>query len=361
MNKKFYLIFLLILFSIHLVFVQDNNHQKKVIYISDLVIYSDNNTIKAERITTYVKKILSAKYNSNKYQFELLSSIYQWRYNELEIKSDFSAYEVCETFNIDYILYGYIDINKELYKADLKLFSRAMESSIASIYYKSYVKNETDFYNGLSRMVNKQINLAFDSLSTGPQKEESGPGSDKKLSYISFYNSIGYHVPMHDWRDIYTGILSLETGIKISGLGLYQKDDIFQLLIRPGLTCSYSAGINKPGLMTTCFQTLQLKFPAELCIAFDRRYLFYLGTGPQVNLNLYTYQDQNGPYQTVAAPAFSLLVNTGFEYWPGKEQTIGIGNNHEFNLSFYDIFYPDFRTQIYCIVRFKKDNKRRKK
>lgn len=331
---------------------------EQIIHISELNVFSDLGNIQQEKITFMLKSEL-LQYGKDFYSFKQLKEVYNWRYNTLNIKNDFSAYELCDTFKIDYLLYGFIDIKEGLYKADLKLFSKKSEASICNIFYKGYFKNQQEFFTDLALEIDKQIRVFFKKKIPEPVNNLTDSTNDinhvNKTGYLSIYNAAGYFLPIGRWNEILTGIINLETGFKVECIKPFVLRPHFLLSMRPGLAFSYSTGINKPSSIDVLYQIFHLKFPAELYLLFNNRLLFFGGIGSQLQINFYSIQRKND-YRYLTSPAFSLFFNTGFEVYFGKNKLVGIGNSYNFDFSFYDVFYIDYKVQLYSCIRFKLNN-----
>lgn len=355
------------------------------IYISELNINFENKIITSEELSLLLKDELSR--NDKDIPYKHLLRNFGWKIDNWYIKNNLGAHEVCDVLDIEYILYGFVTIEDNRCLGEIRLYSKTEGRSIFEINYQGAELTINNHVIALANQINsksEQIQEILRELALKNNMEISKPEPEPEpqptpepvpelnpvlvevspevtqkpfvlSNYIGIYEAAGYYVPMGAYWDIFTGLLTLETGVQAVRLPHFitTPDEIFKLRLRPGLMVAYSLGMNKPGYNRYYYHGITVKIPLELCFEFSERFIFTVGTGPQLQIDIFSYTNENGTLDTLPSTTFSLFALTGFEYLFGKNRLIGIGNNHVFDFTFYQIFFPVYKVQLYVIYRFK--------
>ena len=349
------------------------------IYVSDIIVNSSKEEYKSFDISPILTQSLLSV-SSKSFTFHSFSEIVSKESIIMreKIKNDYMAYEVCDILGIRYLIYGFISAENNNMIADIRLFSKVENKTILTINVEK--KNETDLSRFIEEMIlevdnqiNKDIKLKDNEIVVqdikGDGKTEidgtennkkkkviilDTKEKDKKIyvsNYIGIYNSVGYPFPIDNWWNILTGMINVETGVKIVRIKPFYDNKKVALYLKPALLFSYSLYVNKPKLSESLLNSFIFKAPLDFDVKLFNRFEIFVGLGPQVQMDLFT-QKYLDKYTNYFGVAFSLFASTGIEYFLDKRQLVSIGLNNNFDFTFYDRFFINYKLQFYTMVKF---------
>lgn len=375
--KKYILLFFILNIYFLSVYCEDSIE----IYISDIII--ESNDVNSGSISFYsiIKESLSG-IGDKKFEFHLLSNLVKEDsvIKKENIKNDYMAFEICDILGIDYLVYGRLEIY-EFHYIELKLFGKKENKTILRISKRK--ENVTDLSRFLEEIFMDMDNkvhseISFDkkkgkdnvSVKTDKDsdkhkediKEKQKTEEDKKTKntdnkklffsdYISIYNGIGYNVVLPDYSSVYTGVIGFETGISFVRLNLKTFNN-FTIFIKPSFVFSYYISISKEEFVQSYFTNFQFKTDLSFGVNIFRFFDITSGVGVGLELDL-LYQKYLNFYPYYLYPAFLTSFIIDFLFWIDKDRCIGLGLKNEFNLVFHSDFYGTYKPVIYCAVRFK--------
>lgn len=340
MKKVFYIIVIL--------FIITSNVFSLTLYISDFNIYSENIDTEISDAdndaSALFLKLLSKNDYNGMLNIKKISNVKPLI--NAQIKSSIEASEICEILQVKYVIYGHIKKTYKYYDAELKLFDNE-KKEVRKIFYE---KIELDSFDELIFNLSEKCNYYMvNMLGLTEYYEER----KREFGGINIQNGTGYWFPINNWWNVITGLVCFETGLNVTPLTPLAKARNFGFYLRYGFYVSYSLGMTKPGYLDSYYHTLIFKIPAEFCFELYKRNIITIGCGPQLQLDILYQELLFDGYRTNTTAAFSLNTSLGYEHWFGKNEIVAIGINNNFNFTFYNEFFIDYRIQLYTTAKIK--------
>jgi hypothetical protein len=264
------------------------------------------------------------------------------------IKSVMDAGELCEKYNIDYLVYGFYKKTYQYIEAEIRIYERETKENKKVFYAKAEPGELSAIKDELAQ---KLVRYFYTLLGVDEASLQKPPA--KSFGGIEIYGGTGYWTPMGEWFDLITGIVTVEAGVYI------QPDDIifynpdWLVLFRYGFVVSYMLGLNKPDIEESYLHSLQLEFPARLCLLFLARHVAYAGVGVFYRHD-FVYQ-----VRLYGSPVWSnsgtLGVSGagGYEYWCGEDKLYAFGAELKLDAAFYD--HPVIRLALLFTFKYRLD------
>ena len=265
-------------------------------------------------------------------------------YSDKLTKSTLDASELCELLNIDFLLYGFIEKTNKYYNAEVRLFENENKIDKKSF----FVKNDTD---DIDVIIEELADKIFKYLNGMLGYSDTYDKSRRGFGGIGIYTGVGYWFPMGDWWSVLTGLVCFEHGVNVIPITPIVDKRNFNFYLRYGFYISYSLGMNKPNYLTSYFNSIILKIPAEVCFEIYNRNVFIVSFGPQLQIDILYQELLFADPETTVSPSFSLTSGVGYEYWFGERKLAGIGVNNIFDFTFYSVMFYDYKLQFYSICR----------
>lgn len=264
--------------------------------------------------------------------------------DDIEIMSRLDASATCELYNVDYLVYGYIEKNNTYYTAELRLFENSTKQDKKLFFAKTEVYNRDEMVDELSK---KFVSYMHKMLGAGEYIKERKRG----FGGIAVTNGLGYWVPITSWNNMILGLFNFETGVNVVPTTPLVKTRSMYFYLRYGFYVTYNFGKNKTGLATFYIHSFLFKIPLEICFEVLFRNVFFLGVGPQLQFDVAYRKPLYDDPVTETALGFSLGAYIGYEYWFGANKRTAIGIRNLFTVTFIDPLYVDYKINIYSAVK----------
>jgi len=264
------------------------------------------------------------------------------------IKSVMDARELCEKYNIDYLVYGFYKKTYQSIEAEIRIYERDTKENKKVFYAKAEPGELMAVKNELAR---KLVVYFYKLLGVDESSRQKPP--TKSFGGIEICGGTGYWTPVGEWFELITGIVTAEAGVYI------QPDDIliynpdWLVLFRYGFVVSYMLGLNKPDIEEAYLHSLQLEFPVRLCMLFLSQHVAYAGIG------FFYRHDFVYQVRLYGSPVWSnsgtlgISGAAGYEYWCGEDKRYAFGAELKLDAAFYD--HPVVRLALLFTFKYRLD------
>ncbi len=344
---------------------------KTVLALADLTINSSFLDKKNELFyTNELFDNLYARENDGEYIYLLARSIGKNVLNDWQVKNEIEAFAVTDNLGLNYLIYGSVSENDSGYSAYFGIYSKKDEKVVKEIKYETSIIDKEEFFEEASFKINKAIDdildlNAHENETRKIEKEIRVYRKNREFNdsirnfrlyeYLGFDFSAGYAVPFGKWNKLFIGLMNVETGIKIVRIPyMFDNKKNFQLAIRPGFLFLYNLSKNKPEIVEEFYHAFSFKFPVDLLFILKDRYIINYSLGLYAQLDYYYQSLSNKKINNYTTAAFGWFTGIGFEYEIDKKGMFTIGVNNIFDFTAYDVFYFDFKAQVYFMFKFGK-------
>jgi hypothetical protein len=266
---------------------------------------------------------------------EHLLTVRQLRESDLikgrEVTSLLAAGELCEKYNIDYLVYGFYKKTYQYSEAEIRVYERETKENKKVFYAKA---EHGEIYIMKDELARKLVVYFYDLLGVDEKERQKIP--TKAFGGIEIYSGLGYWTPTGDWFGLVTGIASAEIGVFIQPDDIIFYDPDWLMLFRYGLTAGYMLGLNKPDVEDAYLHSMQLELPVRLCVLFLQQHMAYAGVG------LFYRHDFVYQIRLFGSPVWSnsgtlgVSCAAGYEYWCGENKLYAFGGELKLDAAFYE-------------------------
>jgi len=265
-----------------------------------------------------------------------------------EIKSILNAGELCEKYNIDFLVYGFYKKTYQYCEAEIRVFELSTKEN-RKVFYSKAEYGEIIMMK--DELAGKLVSYFYDLLGVDEQARKKIP--TKSFGGIELYGSTGYWTPAAGWFEIVSGIATAEAGVFI------QPDDIlfynpdWLMLFRYGFTVGYLLGLNKPDIEDSSLHSVQLELPLRLCVLFLSRHMINTG------ISVFYRHDFVYQIRLFGTPVWSnsgtlgISGVLGYEYWCGDVKRYAFGGLLKLDLAFYK--HPETRFRFLFTYQYRLD------
>jgi hypothetical protein len=265
-----------------------------------------------------------------------------------EVTSLLAAGELCEKYNIDYLVYGFYKKTYQYSEAEIRVYERETKENKKVFYAKAEHGEINIMKDDLAR---KLVVYFYDLLGVDERERRKIP--TKAFGGIEIYGGLGYWTPTGDWFGLVTGIAAAEVGVFIQPDDIILYDPDWLVLFRYGFTASYMLGLNKPDVEDAYLHSMQLDIPVRLCVLFLQQHMAYAGIG------LFYRHDFVYQIRLFGSPVWSnsgtlgASSAVGYEYWCGESKLYAFGGELKLDAAFYE--HPVVRLALLFTFKYRLD------
>lgn len=264
-------------------------------------------------------------------------------------KSILDAAAISESEGIDFLLYGFLKVEKNYYDLEVKLYDR----DAARIKTVFYAKNSIDNYENLVQTISKRI-IAYFYKTLGVTRQLD----EKEIEYgvIDIKSGIGYWFPFNPWSESLIGMFSLHIDTSLTPVSSLFKWDIYTFALGYGLGFDYSLGMNKEGYESYYFHSMKFGFPVSLSALWHKRNKLFFQIAPEIQLDILVQDRLYGSLTDEKSAIFSLSTSIGYEYI-FTDKRLSLGVETRLHTAFYKQTFFSAEPSFYLRYRCKPLNK----
>lgn len=264
-------------------------------------------------------------------------------------KSILDAAILSESEKNDFILYGFLKVDRNFYDFEVKLYDHIV-GEIKTVFY---AKNSSSDYNNLVRTMSERIITYFyKTLGVTKRKEEAG----KERGVIDIESGLGYWIPFDPWAETLMGLVSFHVSSSLTPVDPLFKWDIFTFALSYGIGLDYSLGMNKEGFESYSLHLLRMGFPVSLSAVWHYSNKIVFQIAPELQLDILVQDRLYGSMVNEKSTVFSLSTSIGYEYL-FTDKRLSLGFAARFHTAFYKNILISIEPSFYCRYRFNPLNK----
>ena len=324
---------IIIIFILLILLIQSFNTFASDVYLADLNVYTEQFGIELSDEENDFTSELYEHINTRDFEgllnIKTLSKEYKEdKYSSTVIRSVLDASELCEELDIDYLIFGYLKKDKNIYDAELRLYDHKKNENHKSFYCRVELKDFSQISGELSV---KLTDYLYSILGLGRQEEKT----EKEFGGFWIYNSTGYWGVIGKWSDSLVGIFSYVLGVDVIPIMPIVHKRKLDFFIRAGFHIAYSFGKNKPAVVESYLNSMDFRVPIELCFKIDKKNNISLGFGPVLHLDILKQNRHYDDPLIESTICFGLTSSLSYEYW-FSSRPLAIGFNNIINVNFYN-------------------------
>ncbi len=259
-------------------------------------------------------------------------------------KSILETAGLCESENIDFILYGFLKVNGNNYDFEIKFYDRISGQIQTVIYSKTSIGN----YNNLVQTMSERIiSYFYKTLGVTTREEEAR----KEYGVIDIEWGLGYWIPFDPWAESLLGLGFVHLGSSLTPVDLLFIWDIFSFALSYGIGLDYLPGMNKEGYESYFLHTLRLGFPVTFSALWHYRNKLILQIAPELQVDILSQDRLYGSVVVEKSTVFSLSTLIGYENLFTNNR-LSLGFAARLHTAFYRNILFSIEPSFYCRYRF---------
>jgi hypothetical protein len=267
---------------------------------------------------------------------------------EARVRSRLDASEICEEYDIDYLVYGFYKKSYEFGETEIRIYDRELKKVRKVFYGKAETPDREEMKTAVAeRLVNYMYTIM------GINKSEKHTLPTRTFGGIEAAGGIGYWTPTGSWFGIMTGIGKVEVNLLIQPPDILYYTIDWMLLLRYGYGMEYMFAVNKPDIEEVYLHRIQTGVPVEICILFLKQHMGYVGAVIFYRHDFVYQVRLFGSPTWSNSGTFGTSLIGGYEYWCGEEKRYAYGAELKASFDFYR--HPSFEVGIGFHFRYRWD------
>ena len=259
-------------------------------------------------------------------------------------KSILDTAGLCESENIDFILYGFLKVTGNYYDFEVKLYDY-INREIKTVFY---AKNISSGYHELVQTMSERIITCFyKTLGVTKRKAEE----EKEHGVIDIEGGLGYWIPIDPWAESLMGLVAVHVSSSLTPVDPLFKWDIFTFALSYGIGMDYSLGMNKEGFESYSLHSIRMGFPVTLSALWHYRNKIILQISPGLQFDMFFQDRLYGDVVSEKSTVFSLSTSIGYEYL-FTDKRLSLGFVTRLHTAFYENLLFSIEPSFYGRYRF---------